>query len=89
MQEAHLFVSGEVQGVGFRSAVRKQAALHQIRGYVRNLSDGRVEICAQGKEEQIDAFIRGIETKPGLGSISNIEKIIRPAGQPFSSFEII
>ncbi len=89
IQEAHIFVTGSVQGVGFRSAVRKQALNHQIQGYVRNLPDGRVEICAQGKEEQILDFLRDLQSKPGNGSISRIEKNIKPVGEFFSSFEII
>ncbi len=89
IQEAHIFVTGKVQGVGFRSTVRKKAVIHQIRGYVRNLPDGRVEICAQGNEEQIDAFLSAVEAGPGLGSISRIEKTLKPLGRAFSSFEIL
>lgn len=88
MQEVHIFITGNVQGVGFRSAVRKHALRHQIRGFVRNLSDGRVEICAQGNEEQIDAFLNAVEAKPGLGVISRMERTTGPLGPVFSSFEV-
>ena len=88
MQEVHIYVSGHVQGVGFRAAVHRHALLHGITGYVCNLSDGRVEICAQGKGGQIDHFIHTIQLKPGLGSISNIETNVKIIKLPYHSFEI-
>ena len=88
MQEIHIFVSGTVQGVGFRSIVRRHALLHNITGYVRNLSDGRVEICAQGHSDQIDQFIHTIQTHPGSGIITGIEKKYKPSCEAFSSFEV-
>ena len=88
MQEIHIYITGNVQGVGFRAAVHRHAQLHSIKGYVCNLSDGRVEICAQGKEDQIDQFIHTIHIRPGLGSISNVETKVKPIKQPYNSFEI-
>lgn len=88
MQEIHIFVSGAVQGVGFRAAVKRHALLHDIKGYVRNLPDGRVEICAQGKGDQIQMFLHTVQLKPGLGSISHIETQLKPLMEEFASFEI-
>lgn len=89
IQELHIFVTGKVQGVGFRAAVKKQALLHHINGFTRNLPDGRVEICAQGKEDQIFSFLEAVESRPGLGSISHIEKIWKSVQRSYSTFEII
>lgn len=88
MQEIHIFVSGTVQGVGFRAAVKRHALLHQIKGYVCNLADGRVEICAQGKGDQINEFIHTVQARPGAGSISSIETHYKPLREIFSSFEV-
>ncbi len=88
MQEIHILVTGTVQGVGFRAAVKRHALLHDIKGFVRNLADGRVEICAQGHWDQIDHFIHTVQAKPGTGLISNIETKHKPAQQFYSSFEI-
>lgn len=88
MQEFHIYVSGNVQGVGFRAAVRRHAELHRVKGYVCNLSDGKVEICAQGSEDQINQFIRTVKLKPGQGSISNLETKKKPLKQPYKSFDI-
>jgi acylphosphatase len=88
MQEIHIYVTGSVQGVGFRAAVKRHAQLYDIKGYVRNLDDGRVEICAQGKGEQIHNFIHIVQMKPGLGTISKIETQQKPLHEPFFSFEV-
>ena len=88
MQEIHIFVSGTVQGVGLRAAVKRHALLFQIKGYVRNLPDGRVEICAQANGEQINEFLRTVQKRPGAGVIANIETKYKPVQELFSSFEI-
>lgn len=89
MLEKHLFISGEVQGVGFRSAVKRYADQHQVRGFARNLPDGRVEICAQGTEEQLDAFIQAVRKRPGLGKIDHLEERTRESKEVYSSFKIL
>lgn len=88
MEESHIFVSGVVQGVGFRAAVKRHAIEHQIKGFVRNLSDGRVEICAQGSRSKIQAFLKTIEERPGAGSIDQFDIAERPVKEIFPSFEI-
>lgn len=88
MKEIHIFISGNVQGVGFRAAVQRHALLYQIHGYAKNLPDGRVEICAQGSEIQIENFIHTLEQRPGSGSISHLEKQYGPIRFFFDTFEI-
>jgi acylphosphatase len=68
----HCLVSGLVQGVNFRSWTKAQADNLGIRGWVRNLDDGRVEVLAQGDEEDLNSF-RGIL---GQGStMSRVEQV--------------
>ncbi len=88
MQEIHIFVTGKVQGVGFRASVLRHAHLHDIKGFVRNLPDGRVEICAQGKGDQINAFIHTVKLRPGLGQVDEIETKLHPVRESYPSFEI-
>lgn len=57
-------------------------------GFVRNLPDGRVEICAQGLKDQIHQFLKNIQSNPGAGSIFDIEKKYKPPRESFSSFEV-
>ncbi len=57
MIQAHIFFSGMVQGVGFRYTTQRMAADFNLQGWVRNLSDGRVEVLAEGPPEHIKKFI--------------------------------
>ena len=53
-----IYYSGEVQGVGFRAtAYRLAQKFPAVRGWVRNLADGRVELLAEGPEPMVDAFL--------------------------------
>ena len=61
MKSAHIFFSGEVQGVGFRFTAKNLAREHRIKGWVRNLDDGRVEVVAQASEEAISEFISDLK----------------------------
>jgi acylphosphatase len=88
MQQIHIFVTGKVQGVGFRATVKRHAQLYQIKGYVRNLLDGRVEICAQANGEQIHEFLQIIQQRPGSALIEAVETKYKPAQEFFSSFDI-
>lgn len=56
----HLYYEGVVQGVGFRYTARYLASTHNIKGWVRNLPDGRVEMCVQAKVSSLDVFLCAI-----------------------------
>ena len=55
---AHVFVSGRVQGVFFRSSARARALDLGVTGWVKNLGDGRVELVAEGPRERVEELIR-------------------------------
>lgn len=55
-----VFYEGNVQGVGFRWSVRNVAKGFDVTGFVRNLSDGRVELQAAGDDEELAAFLEAI-----------------------------
>ncbi len=55
-----IFYSGSVQGVGFRYTVKTVAAGFEVTGAVRNLPDGRVELVAEGAEDELEAFRQAI-----------------------------
>lgn len=56
---------GDVQGVGFRYTAVRIASTRGIAGYVKNLSDGRVEILAEGPESEVDSFIEEVRREMG------------------------
>jgi acylphosphatase len=61
---AHVLVSGRVQGVGFRWFARRSAQTHGVRGWCANLSDGRVEIVAEGERAALEAFTAELRLGP-------------------------
>jgi len=72
MKQYHIHVSGFVQGVGFRVFVRKKAKKLGITGWVRNLSDGRVEAMLQGEEEKLNELIKHIKRGPYFSEVKNV-----------------
>lgn len=60
LKQAHIFYSGSVQGVGFRFTAVSLADKLKVKGWVKNLADGRVEIVAQGKESILKDYISSI-----------------------------
>ena len=82
------FISGDVQGVGFRFFAQRAAARHQVVGFVKNLDDGRVEALAEGPHQSVDAFKDELATGPRYSSVNHLEEInIEPSGN-YSSFRI-
>ena len=51
---AHIFYAGRVQGVGFRFTVQRMAKKNGLKGWVKNLSDGRVEVLVEGAKHDIE-----------------------------------
>lgn len=62
--KATIFVSGHVQGVGFRWWTRSRALELGLVGFARNLDDGRVEVCAQGDKAQIERLEELLRESP-------------------------
>jgi acylphosphatase len=68
------FVSGMVQGVGFRYFTQDAAEKLRISGFVRNLRDGRVEVFAMGSPQQHAEFRAMLERGPRFASISEVRE---------------
>ncbi len=66
------FVSGRVQGVGFRYFVKRQADSARLSGYVRNLPNGRVEFLLQGDRRLVEMVIEEIQTGPDYSQVSDV-----------------
>jgi len=80
--------SGRVQGVGFRYTVREVACGYEVTGFVRNLPDGRVELVAEGAEEELAAFLSAIRDSGLRGYIRHEETGWAPATGEFDRFSI-
>jgi acylphosphatase len=83
-----LLISGEVQGVGFRYFTQRSAAKHQVRGYVRNLPDGRVEAWVQGSEKAVAEFTRDVTAGPRFSKVNDIEELVVEPTNEYSTFRI-
>ena len=84
----HIFYTGRVQGVGFRYTTKNVALGYEVTGTVRNLSDGRVELIAEGQREELEAFQLGIR-ESGLASLVKNEEVRwEDAKGEFRGFEI-
>jgi acylphosphatase len=60
-----VYYSGDVQGVGFRYTARSLGRQREVGGFVRNLSDGRVELVAEGEEAEVRAFLGEVDEAMG------------------------
>jgi len=81
-------VSGIVQGVGFRPFIYRLAVKNKLKGYVKNLADGAVQIHVEGPEKSIHRFREGLEEPPAL---AEIDEIVLEETEPhgLQEFEII
>lgn len=70
---AHLFISGKVQGVYYRAFTMDVAASLGLKGWVRNLSDGRVEAVFEGDEDDIGQAIKKCYSGPYGARVDDIE----------------
>ena len=80
--------SGRVQGVGFRYQVISIAKGFELTGYVRNLSDGRVQILAEGNKSEVISFIEIVESEMD-SFIKSTEKEKGTAYRKYNNFSII
>jgi len=75
------FVSGRVQGVGYRYFVAREAERLGVAGFVRNLPDGRVEVVAEGTDDAMAGLEARLNEGPSFSSVSHVERVaIAPRG---------
>ena len=73
MKKLHLLISGFVQGVNFRYYTKEKADELDLAGWVRNLSDGRVEIQALGEEEKLAEFLSWCQKGSDFANVQQVE----------------
>jgi len=72
---AHVFVSGRVQGVFFRFHTKEWAYELNVKGWVRNLPNGKVEAVLEGEEEDVKELIDRMREGPPLARVDSVEVI--------------
>jgi acylphosphatase len=78
---------GRVQGVGFRYTTQNIAMQYDVHGYVRNLSDGRVELVLEGEEQEMDHVLDSLRQRMN-GYIRKVDAQAAPATGEFDTFSI-
>jgi acylphosphatase len=86
-QRREVNYSGHVQGVGFRYSVRQLASGFEVRGFVRNLPDGRVQLVAEGLASELTRFLDEIAARMAA-HIRDVKVDVRPATGEFTEFAI-
>lgn len=83
-----LVISGRVQGVGYRYWARSLATRLGLKGWVRNLEDGRVELLAIGATTQLDQLIDACRIGPSAASVTDVAISDIQAPNVVQGFEI-
>ena len=86
---AHIFISGLVQGVFFRENTRQEAEKLGIKGWVRNLSDGRVEAVFEGEKDRVGEMIEWAKVGPSSAKVENIDFNWEDFQGEFSEFNVL
>jgi acylphosphatase len=85
----HLIVSGRVQGVWFRESTRLTAEEMMVKGWVKNRSDGTVEIVAEGMEPNIIKFVEWCHEGPPQAVVSSVKETVLDFIGEFDAFNIV
>ena len=87
-KQIHIFVTGRVQGVFFRQSTKVMAIKNNVKGWVRNIDDGRVEIVAQGETQDIDNLAHWCKTGPANSRVDEFELSEENISDEFENFEV-
>lgn len=86
--KAHIYISGAVQGVFFRSSAKEKADEVGVFGFVRNLPDGRVEAIFEGEKDEVEEIVDWCRQGPGIAKVERLDLIWEDYTGEFDKFEI-
>jgi len=84
----HIWVTGRVQGVGFRDFVRQAGILYSLTGWVRNVGDDMVETVAEGPYHNLEKFAEAVKTGPRAGRVDEAKIEWETANGEFHNFNV-
>ncbi len=87
-KSVRLYVDGTVQGIFFRAFIKENAERYDVKGFVRNLEDGRVEIFLEGNTDNVNKMIELSKKGPRHSQIKRVEVKLERF-QDFKSFKIL
>lgn len=88
--QRRIFISGKVQGVGFRASTIQAAKKYQgLRGFVRNLLDGRVEAVFSGEKDEVHSMVRWCKHGPNTANVQQVEVEIEEFDPQLELFKML
>lgn len=88
MKALRFLVGGKVQGVWFRASTRDRAVALDLRGFARNLPDGRVEVLAIGDDDAVEQLAQWLHYGPSRARVDELERLDAEDDASLSGFEI-
>jgi len=88
-QRIRLFVTGKVQGVFFRQALKVMAKKNDVFGWVKNLKDGRVEAVLEGDEEKVNRLVEWAHGGPANARVEDVDIRNEKFTSEFSTFDVL
>ena len=88
-QRVHIFISGKVQGVFFRQALKVIAKKNNVVGWVRNLIDKRVEAILEGDSKSVNLVVEWAKIGPANSRVDDIQISNEEFRNEFSTFEVL
>jgi len=88
-QRIRIFVSGKVQGVFFRQALKVMAKKNNVTGWVKNLKDGRVEAVLEGDLEKVSRLVEWSHGGPANARVEDIEIINEKFLDEYTQFDVL
>ena len=85
---AHVFYSGRVQGVGFRYETESMAQRLGLKGWVKNLTDGRVELVCEGAKAKIESLLSEVRESSLGRHIKNVDCVWEKPTQTYEDFRV-
>lgn len=76
--QVHVWIEGQVQGVGYRASTRQQANQRNLKGWVRNLSTGAVEAVFVGNQAAVDSMLQWCHSGPPAAQVTNVRVQTEP-----------
>ncbi|MGB9761499.1 MAG: acylphosphatase [Caldimicrobium sp.] len=88
MKRVRVLISGKVQGVFFRAYTKEEADKLGVKGWVRNLPDGRVEALFEGEDEAVNEMIKWCHKGSPSSKVTKVEVFEEPYVGEFKDFKI-
>ena len=89
MHVYRFIITGKVQGVAYRKSIQQMAAFGQIQGYVKNLSDGSVEVVSFLYDDQLEDFVNILKNGSPLSRVEHVtDEILEEDNLLYDGFEI-